>query len=272
MVGSDLFEPEVGDVLGTTLEAAEGDVYVVNPSKEGIRALIDVLPGVDSGQTVRLFVDRRPLKDLLDDFLVAGVVADRVERGRLDVRILEAVPRSSLVVSRDFVVSVVANEGDVAGLSTTREPFVTDTVESYRTQWDVASPYTLRTPPLSTIRETMESEIGSAAVSDFDGMLDALSTARGDGEGLDEVTICLLVAANNRELFYDVSQWGERIGLASKATFSRTKNRLEENGLVRTEKVPVEVGRPRLRLLLAETRFAGGDPREVLQHAQRRLG
>ena len=42
------------------------------------------------------------------------------------------------------------------------------------------------------------------------------------------------------------------MGLASKATFSRMKGRLEEQGVIATEKVPIDVGRPRLRLRLGD--------------------
>uniref|UniRef100_UPI001E4BF87B transcriptional regulator TbsP domain-containing protein n=1 Tax=Halegenticoccus soli TaxID=1985678 RepID=UPI001E4BF87B len=41
----------------------------------------------------------------------------------------------------------------------------------------------------------------------------------------------------------------------SKATFSRTKTRLEDMGLIDTEKVPIDVGRPRLRLKLGDDRL-----------------
>ena len=51
-------------------------------------------------------------------------------------------------------------------------------------------------------------------------------------------------------LLYDISRWGEDVGVASKATFSRAKSRLEDAALIRTEKVPIDVGRPRLRLTL----------------------
>jgi DNA-binding MarR family transcriptional regulator len=43
---------------------------------------------------------------------------------------------------------------------------------------------------------------------------------------------------------------GEDTGVASKATFSRVKTRLEDRDLIETEKVPIDVGRPRLRLVL----------------------
>lgn len=42
------------------------------------------------------------------------------------------------------------------------------------------------------------------------------------------------------------------MGLVNKATFSRTKGRLEEQGAIATEKVPIDVGRPRLRLRLGD--------------------
>jgi len=98
-------------------------------------------------------------------------------------------------------------------------------------------------------------------------MLDSLETARGD-DRLDEVTVSLLVAAKNEALLYDISKWGEDTGVASKATFSRTKTQLEEKGLIETEKVPIEVGRPRLRLTLADRRLQSADSDQIASAAQ----
>ncbi len=98
-----------------------------------------------------------------------------------------------------------------------------------------------------------------------------LETARGGGDGLDEVTIALLVAARHNVLLYDISKWGEDVQLASKATFSRTKNLLEDSGLLATEKVPIEVGRPRLRLVLANSKLKEAPVEEVVRHAQAEL-
>jgi DNA-binding MarR family transcriptional regulator len=114
-------------------------------------------------------------------------------------------------------------------------------------------------------------DIGTDAVEDFDAVLETLDTARGGGEGLDEVTIALLVAANNGELLYDISRWGEDIRLASKATFSRSKNRLEDKGLIDTEKVPIDVGRPRLRLMLGHGGLQEADIETVTEKAQAML-
>ncbi|MFB6186598.1 MAG: DUF5821 family protein, partial [Halobacteriaceae archaeon] len=78
----------------------------------------------------------------------------------------------------------------------------------------------------------------------------------------------LLVAAKNDVLLYNISKWGEDSGLASKATFSRTKSRLEEQGLIDTEKVPIDVGRPRLKLRLADPRLEEASPSELANVAQ----
>ena len=87
---------------------------------------------------------------------------------------------------------------------------------------------------------------------------------------LDEVAISLIVAAKNRVLLYDISKWGEDVGLASKATFSRTKTHLEDTGLIDTEKVPIDVGRPRLRLRFADEDLHDASIDDLLERARSR--
>ena len=82
------------------------------------------------------------------------------------------------------------------------------------------------------------------------------------------MTISLLVAAKNEALLYDISKWGEDVGIASKATFSRTKTKLEDMGLLDTEKVPIDVGRPRLRLMLGDNRLRDADTDQLASVAQ----
>lgn len=72
---------------------------------------------------------------------------------------------------------------------------------------------------------------------------------------IDMVAILLLAAAKNDELFFDVVAWGEHTKLASKATFSRRKDFLEELGIIYEENVRAPYGRPRIRLRLDDERF-----------------
>ncbi|WP_276271900.1 transcriptional regulator TbsP [Haloarcula litorea] len=263
-----LLQDDVGGVLSTVFETADDTVYVVNPARATIAELVTTLDAEDDRPDVRLLADERALKDVMDDFLVASTAADLVEGGVLQMRVLGDVPNHSLVVTDDSVYSLVSVGDAVGGLSSDDGDFVDDAKAYYGTTWESADAYSLRTPAISRVRSTLAEDIGEETAEDFDDVLGSLATARGDGDGLDEVTISLLVAAKNGELLYDISKWGEDVGLASKATFSRTKTKLEDMGLIDTEKVPIDVGRPRLRLKLGDERLEGAETDELATVAQ----
>ncbi|MEF8882572.1 MAG: DUF5821 family protein [Halapricum sp.] len=267
MVSQNLLESEIENILETTLTSTE-KLVVVNPSRKTIRELVSSMDAVEEVPAVNVLAEERALKDVMDDFLVASSAADLVASDTLTLRVLEGEPVNSLLVSPESVVSVVTAGDKVAGLTTTDGEFVEQAYDYYEALWEDAETFKLRTPPLSTVQETLVTDIGDDAAADFDAVLDSLQTARGDGDGLDEVTISLLVAAKNGELLYDISKWGEDIGLASKATFSRTKTQLEDRGLIDTEKVPIDVGRPRLRLKLGDNRLTEADADELASVAQ----
>ncbi|MDG5776413.1 DUF5821 family protein [Haloarculaceae archaeon H-GB2-1] len=258
----------VEELLRGALADVSGQVKVVNPSQETIKSLVTCLGELDDDTTVDLLANERKLKSVMDDFLIASNAADLIAADTLTIRVRESLPENSLLVSENAVVSLVFAGDRVGGLSTDNDAFVTQARDYYDEQWETADEFGLRTPPLSQVRETLESDIGPETATDFDAVLDSLQTARGNGEGLDEVTISLLVAAKNGELLYDISKWGEDIGLASKATFSRTKTKLEDMGLIDTEKVPIDVGRPRLRLMLGDDRLDSADTDELANVAQ----
>ncbi|MFB6075323.1 MAG: transcriptional regulator TbsP [Haloarculaceae archaeon] len=267
-MGSNLLEDDIEAVLTETLSEAGETVYAVNPDRSVIEDIVEQMTHEEETASVRLLADERLIKDVMNDFLVASKAADLVDAGRLEMRVLEDAPNHSLLVTDATVVSLVEAGGRVAGLTADDAEFVGDVRAAYADTWDHSDEYSLRTPPLTKVQTTLESDIGPDAATDFDDVLTSLGTARGDGDGLDEVTISLLVAARNEELLYDISKWGEDIGLASKATFSRTKTTLEEMGLIETEKVPIDVGRPRLRLMLGDDRLADTDIDELAGVAQ----
>ena len=234
---SNLLNHQIDDILGTVLEDSTGDIYMVNPSRDAIEEFVAVATEFDGTlPSVHMLADERPLKDVMDDFIVASNAADLISEGALSLRTIEEAPENSLLVTDD-------------------DGFVEDTYETYVGHWEDASSFNLRTPPITAVRDTLSEEISPEAEGDFTAILDSLETARGDGDGLDEVTISLLVAAKNEALLYDISKWGEDVGIASKATFSRTKTKLEDMGLIDTEKVPIDVGRPRLRLKIGDDRL-----------------
>jgi hypothetical protein len=275
MLDSDVYAEGGQRVLQAGFEAAESGLWVVNPTFEILSQFVSVFRDPPSRQPtpVRLFAARQPLMELADDFLHASVAAELVADGRLEVRTFSSVPRCSLLVTEGSVVSLIDCEEGVAGLSTTVDSVVRPTYEEYTTRWERAEPFSFQTPPLSEIRTSLETDVGPAVAEDFDRALVALE---GEASGttddvLDEVTLALLVAAQHGALLYDISRWGENIRLASKATFSRSKNRLEERGLLDTEKVPIDVGRPRLRLVPGEAVPETGDIERVVRRARSTL-
>ena len=259
--GSNLHGESFEEILETVFESAE-TVLLVDPTGETVEALTAVTSAAANPPMVRMLADETLLKDVMDDFVVASNAADHVASGTLSIRAGQDAA-NTLLITDTAVWSLVAVGDHVAALGTDDEAFVKALRETYETRWETASTFDLRTPPLSRVRETLSEEIGQDTRADFDAALEALQDARDATGGFDEVTLTILVAARNDVLLYDISKWGEDVGIASKATFSRTKTTLEEEGLIRTEKVPIDVGRPRLRLKLNEARFDEVTPAEL---------
>lgn len=241
---------DVDGILETLLADAPDPVIVVDPPEIAIEEYVDVATAMNDPPIVRLLADETILKEALGDFLVAGHAADLIDANVLELRTPVTSPGNALITTESQLATLVVAGEMVGALSADEPTFVTHAFEYFSKAWDAADDFTLRTPPLSRVRETLRASIGPKVADDFDAVLNSLDTARGNN-GLDEVTISLLVAAKNQELLYDISKWGEDVGIASKATFSRTKTSLEDLGLIDTEKVPIDVGRPRLRLRFA---------------------
>ncbi|WP_135820781.1 transcriptional regulator TbsP [Halostella litorea] len=265
---SNLLDSKLDDILSRVLSNADGEVIAVNPSAGAIESLVRVATDFDGDlPSVRLLAEERTLKDVMDDFIVASNAADLIDADVLTLRTTADGGQNSLLVTEDSVVALVDAGSQVGGLTADDDGFVDAAYDTYDTQWDEADEFHLRTPPITRVRETLADEISADAEADFTTILDSLETARGDGDGLDEVTISLLVAAKNEALLYDISKWGEDVGIASKATFSRTKTKLEDMGLIDTEKVPIDVGRPRLRLKLGDDRLRDAESDELASAA-----
>jgi hypothetical protein len=268
-IRSNMHGDGVEDILQTVLTESTDEVLVVDPTEDVVEALVSVATGLDDAvPAIRLVADESLLKDVMDDFIVASNAADLADAGSLSMRTAEPRAENTLLITDASVVALVTAGDMVAGLVTDDESFVGQARETYRTRWEEAAEYKLRTPAITRVRTSLGDEIGPDVCDDFDAVLASLQTARGDGDGLDEVTISLLVAAKNDVLLYDISKWGEDVGIASKATFSRTKTKLEDLGLIDTEKVPIDVGRPRLRLKLGDDRLRNADPDQLAGVAQ----
>ncbi|WP_435079894.1 transcriptional regulator TbsP [Halococcus sp. AFM35] len=262
---STVIERNAADLWRAVLEDDSDTVLAVGLSTDVIDGLLEALRERDDTPSIRVLAAETVLKDLVSDFTVAGTIADFVAEDVLSLRTTENRLDGPLVVTEKKVITIVPTDAQAAGIGTDDEEFVENARRHYVDRWENAEPFTLRTPPLSRVRETLETELGPEVTDDFEQIRTTLQTTRdNDHSGLDGVDLCLLAAAKSGALLYDISTWGESVGLASRATFSRKKTAFEEMGLIETEKVPIDVGRPRQRLVLGDERLQGVDADELV--------
>ena len=258
----------VTEILEAVLDDGPELLFVVNPSATAFEQLTEAAVAIEGDlPPMRVLADEDVLKDVMAHFPVASRAADLLADGTLSLRTVSGDVHCSTITTEKRTVALVEVDDLIGGLSTNDAEFVEVTVGAVESDWEAADPFTVRTPPISEVRETLESAIGANAREDFQAMVDVLDTVGAEENDVDEVVVSLLVAAKNGVLLYDISKWGEDVGIASKATFSRTKTTLEDVGLVDTEKVPIDVGRPRLRLRLAGDLDPDDDAATVVQSA-----
>jgi hypothetical protein len=261
----------VAENLRTILAEESGEVIVVGFDEESTRELVEILANSEEPPNVRLLVREDVLKWLRDDFVLASTAAELLAADTLELRAAAERLDGMLVVTEETVISLLTPDDEhSAALVTDDEEFVETVRERWNNRWEDGEQFDLRTPAYSRVVDSLGEEFDSGMESDFRTALVSVETMDDGGE-LDEVGLSLLVAAKHEQLLYDISHWGEDVGIASKATFSRTKTQLEEQGLLETEKVPLDVGRPRLRLLLGDERLREADAEELASVARELL-
>lgn len=235
-------------------EAAPSSVYhLVDLPWPYVAAMTEASTEFDAEELpeLRLLARRETLVSLRQSFLGSARAANLVEADTLAVREREPVGDTPLIVGEDQIRVPLLLDGTGAAIVSAQGSFAESAPESITGAWEHGEQFALRTPALGRIRETIADDLGPDLRDDFDQGLARAATQRDPGS-FEPVTAAVVVAAANGTLHYDLSRWGETVGLASKATFSRRKGELEELGIVTTEKVPVDMGRPRQRLHLTE--------------------
>lgn len=259
----------IADVCTELCSLLNDGAYLVNPSSTVIDEIAETgYENPDLFPSLRILAEEWTLKQSLSQFTVASRIADLIEADTLEIRYLPNPPKSSLAVDDEQLLVLIDIGDSIGSLSTTDSTFVDDVTENCARLFADAEQYVLHTPPISRVKSTLEDRLGSDRREAFVSFVDA-SVAH---DGLvDEVVISLLVAAKHRDLLYDISKWGEDIGLASKATFSRKKTNLEKHGIIDTDPEPIDVGRPRLRLRFADPALETATPRAVIQELSSRV-
>jgi len=244
------------------LEESSADAFLTTSNQADIETVADCIS--PAGETVHVVTDTKTASALRSDFLVAARLADRMKDGRIELRTESTDgPLSSVVVTDRRVSAVVSLGADVATtMESDESSFVDEARKEMQRRWERASVFAGRTPPYSRLLEALEDELGEVMRTDFERSLESVMNTHGR-DAVDPVRLSLLMGAKNEVQFYELGHWGETTGLASRAKFSREKQRLEDAGYIDTEKIPREIGRPRQRLVLAET-VNGSETADVL--------
>ena len=247
------------------------ELVFVNPSQTMIAGLVQWGVGLEEEPPrVEVLAEEWTLKNAIKRFPVASRSADLIERGSLDLRYIDDPPKSAVIADEEHGIAIIEAGNHVGALVSTDASFVDDLNATYQAYLAEAESLTLHTPPISVIETTMAEHLGDDRRDD---LLAFVETADQDaGAQLDEVLISLLIAAKNHDLLYDISKWGEDIGLASKATYSRKKSELEEVGLIDTDKEYIDIGRPRLRLKFTDESMRDAPIPEIVDRVTTALG
>ena len=224
------------------------NIIVSSTSPKVIESLIETINNIGSETpSVTVLSNKQVLQSVTSDFLTASIAADHVEDNQLALRTTEPVPSGESIVTDSSLTAILIGRERFIGLQSEDPELVESAYEDFDAMSSTSEQFSIRTPGLSRLRDTMQSTFSDTTEEDFMQMLQAANT----GRKVDEVIVALLVAAKHQLLFYDISRWGEDVGFASSATFSRVKTSLEDQNIIETEKEPIEVGRPRQRLLLS---------------------
>lgn len=116
--------------------------------------------------------------------------------------------------------------------------------------FDSSVPLEINVAPWHELLRSLEKQVGHETKQQYVRLIQV--AAESDIYSLDEISVAIIATALAGGLQNDIAKWGEDTDFASAATFSRRKGALEEDGVITTEKVPVEIGRPKHRLRLSD--------------------
>ena len=225
---------------------------LLDPSPRLIDAVARVATDSVALPHVDVVASEAVLRTVRQRFLLATRVSTALAADRCRLRAADTDNLSTVFVSprRVCVVAVVGEAATVRAVPSAdwTATFYTEAQETLAT----TEPYRLRIPPLDDILSADDSPLPAAFHEGFESALE-IAASFDDPTLFDPVRTALALAGRHAILNYDVSRWGEQVGVASTATFSRRKGQLEDAGHLTTEAVSTGLGRPRQRLLLTDT-------------------
>lgn len=224
-------------------------VKLVIPDIELIFNVVDYL-WTDDAAHFDVVIPEGEARGLRLDFPLNARISELIVQDKLSLYASEVTPLSSIILDGPHQYTLVQ-------LGQT-EQFAKLTDEDLQTRLNtefvrITDSADLVNPDIlawSELLDQMEQIVDSDTRHEFERLIEA---ARIENMGaLDDISVAIVAAAHSGALLNDLSNWAEEVGLASAATFSRRKQKLEDADVIYTERVPIEVGRPKQRLKLSD--------------------
>lgn len=239
------------DAFAGTLDSG-GPVLVTSSRVTDFTDLaVAMLEQRPAGQ-VSVLTDGSTFAEVRRRFPTAAHLADFVEADLLRIRTGEQHLPTYLLTGSELAAVTGIDDSLLTTFAESGSAFVEDTHEEVQRRFEAAEDVSLRAPGYSRMLEALGEELDEAVREDLATMFERALEVRDDESDIDAVRLSILAGARNEVQMYDLSRWGEESGVASRSKYSREKTRLEDLGVVDTEKVDSGVGRPRQRLVLGD--------------------
>jgi hypothetical protein len=227
------------------------DYYLLNPS----RAVLDALGvvGIESDRlpTFRVLASHEIAGWVRDAFITAARIETLAQEGVVEFRRSHVERDSPTIVGEREAFPIVAIGESAKQFHTDDTEFVGDVHAECVDLWADAQPYGVRAPALPEALEQAEARLGQEFQRAFEQSLTVADEFENPAEFC-PIRATLLLAAVHEILHYDVSRWGEDVGVASRASYSRRKSTLESEGVIEAETVVTDLGATRHRLGLTD--------------------
>ena len=255
--------PEANNIaaaMRSLLTDATDPLYVLRPAPATLESLVQATDADTPSLHILASVDE--LRAVRQRFCLATSIAELRRQDQLTLTAAPPKGRGTVLVTDETAYAVAhINEDQLLFEASSTSGRLLETCRQYHG----TESFDLQTPAWGRISETLVDTFNTDVEDDFRVAIQEW-TMTVDEQALGTAKIALLVAGQHELLLHDISAWGEELGVASKATFSRAKTALVEDGILTSEKVPIEVGRPRLRLMLTDE-YAALSIAELLDQA-----
>lgn len=251
---SEVSSTGTGQEILYRLSDSTSQIILVGGTAEDVRTVVQFAWNLrekedSSNVELKIISSKDVLKTSVTDFVIGSYLSQLVSDNEASAVVSDHTHNRVVVGDQTAYTVISGAEGGMI-LSTDD----TDKIQSLQAKYEEiinnSDAFKNRTPPISRIRTVLREEFDDQVVHEFNQLFSEIGKRNVD---VSNAGLFLLLAAYENLLQYDICNFGERVGVASRATFSRKKNSLEDAGVLETEKVPIDIGRPRYRLKLTES-------------------